>query len=613
MKKFKVALLLSALTLGSVLVSCSNEGHILQPGNKNIVNISIVEGTIPEEIIIGEFDEAGIQILVTYSDDTSDTVTVTSEMVPEFYKPYLTKAGRHEIVVLYREKEVKITVTMIDYLKVNFYTIGEDEEYHLFSTDYFKYGTTILTPEIPLEVYSATKHFTFTGWDKDLENIKKHTDLYAQYASLNYYNVNFYKADGTLISSQKVDENTNAIEPSEENRTLVGYDFIGWDRSYLNVKKDLNIYGLYIKIETNYRLIVTNSDETLGTVTSIGGYYSVNEEVVLSCNLLNENYIYYWEDDNGNFLGKNNFTFKMKNESVKIFCRYSEITDIQVEDNSFYYGSYPQSLVEDSTIRNQLYTMAGSNLESGYDGRKSYEKYFSSVKTDNMLYKDVVLNNEKYRILYIKNNRLSSAQDQTGVSCQNINGYFSGSITYFKFEPVKWKILEEDENHYLAICDLIVDAGELNKSYLNYNLDDKLIYANNWNYSTCKNEELNNKILNWMFSYGEQENILDSYCDSNSNRLFNENDEEISKSKLFLASIDEGIQYNLSENLSYTEYAVSQGLNKNNIAWWSRTEDHDKTVGENHSYCRIFLNDSTNTQWVTDTEYGIRPMANFKK
>ena len=285
---------------------------------------------------------------------------------------------------------------------------------------------------------------------------------------------------------------------------------------------------------------------------------------------------------------------------------------IDQEDNYFYLGSYPQKLVTNKTIIDVLDITLDDSPSKLSEGWSSYEKYFSSKKTDYILYKDIEFNNEKYRAIYITKNRQSSAQDMTGVSEQAKNGYFTNKIYYFKFEPLRWKILETNENSYLAICDLIIDASELNRTLNDQIVNGNRIYSNNFAYSTYKNEELNGRVYNWIFNDSEKDLILDSYCDDTTSRLFKNNDDTMYKSKLFLASLDEGDKYNLRNGVNYTDYAVSQGISTTSKVWWSRTADYKNYYGDNHPFCHIFLNDDTNTQWVTDTEYGIRPMANFK-
>jgi len=59
------------------------------------------------------------------------------------------------------------------------------------------------------------------------------------------YSVLFQNHDGTEISTQMVEEGEDAILPSQPIRT--GHNFIGWDQSTVNIRKDITITATYEK------------------------------------------------------------------------------------------------------------------------------------------------------------------------------------------------------------------------------------------------------------------------------------------------------------------------------------------------------------------------------
>lgn len=61
------------------------------------------------------------------------------------------------------------------------------------------------------------------------------------------YKVNFYDWDGTVISSQTVNDGEDAVLP--ENPEKEGYDFIGWDKSVANIKEDTDFFADFKKKE----------------------------------------------------------------------------------------------------------------------------------------------------------------------------------------------------------------------------------------------------------------------------------------------------------------------------------------------------------------------------
>lgn len=61
------------------------------------------------------------------------------------------------------------------------------------------------------------------------------------------YKVNFYDWDGTVISSQTVNDGEDAVLP--ENPEKEGYDFIGWDKSVANIREDTDFFANFKKKE----------------------------------------------------------------------------------------------------------------------------------------------------------------------------------------------------------------------------------------------------------------------------------------------------------------------------------------------------------------------------
>ena len=253
MKK-KVSLyfqLFSFITLGSlVMTSCGRNNNIIQTEDKNIVSITVKESTIPDEIFIGHFDEAGIKLIVTYSDNTTEEVALTSSMIPENYQQYLNTPGEYTIKVYYRDNETTITIKIVDaHYTVKFYAYTLSNNYLLVDTQDILKGGNATAPFVNNDVYYNEKHYSFKNWNRSFTNVTANIDVYANYDVTNFYVVNFYNAKSELISTQKVDEGKNAVEPTSDERSMSGYEFVGWDRSYLNVTKSINVYGLYVSVE----------------------------------------------------------------------------------------------------------------------------------------------------------------------------------------------------------------------------------------------------------------------------------------------------------------------------------------------------------------------------
>ncbi len=86
--------------------------------------------------------------------------------------------------------------------------------------------------------------YTFIGWDKSFSNVKEDMIVRAQY-KINTYTVRFLDSKGNELSKQKVEYGSSAVEPENKN-IPTGYTFLGWSTdAYQTVKEDLDVYGVY--------------------------------------------------------------------------------------------------------------------------------------------------------------------------------------------------------------------------------------------------------------------------------------------------------------------------------------------------------------------------------
>lgn len=241
----------AAVGFASSLSSCDFVlGGPVQTGERNIVSISTEDPDTTKVVYIGEFDQAGIKLLVVYSDGNSETVPVTESMIPEAYKHYLENPGKVNITILFRGTAVTLKLDVqYRYFLVDFYALVNTSTPEKIATQSVKKGEAAVAPTNYLTsvAYDHTI-YTWTGWDVDFSNITSDLTVKATYSEESVHWVSFFNGANTLIKKDYVKDGANAVAPTEEEIAMSGYEFLGWDRAFANITHDIEVYGIYFKI-----------------------------------------------------------------------------------------------------------------------------------------------------------------------------------------------------------------------------------------------------------------------------------------------------------------------------------------------------------------------------
>ncbi|MBQ4073544.1 MAG: hypothetical protein IJD50_07515 [Clostridia bacterium] len=182
-------------------------------------------------------------------------------------------------------------------------------------------------------------------------------------------------------------------------------------------------------------------------------------------------------------------------------CENCGVTAYTREGSYIYFGIYPQSKVTDSALKSTLTGSAGALPTSSNSGSwTSYGYYIDGSVSNFMWYIDKEYDGEKYRGVYFTSYRPcfmpSSSSFNSG---QDDNGYSTGNVYWFKYEPIKWRMLSENDGKALMLAELILDSQEFYPSSSSHTENGKTIYANNWEYSTIR-KWLNETFYNVAFN-----------------------------------------------------------------------------------------------------------------
>ena len=105
------------------------------------------------------------------------------------------------------------------------------------------------------------------------------------------------------------------------------------------------------------------------------------------------------------------------------------------------------------------------------------------------VYMDISYNGVKYRAVALNEYRpyFTGYNINDNKTHQSINGYKTGNIYYFKFEPLVWCILDSEDG--LVMCDKIIDSQAFRNVFYNYGgtyYCSESKYASNWEASSLR-------------------------------------------------------------------------------------------------------------------------------
>ena len=332
----KISLLIIILTF-ITLVSCSNKKA------KN------------EVIFLGINDEIIHKINV----NNKETFEYPSAPIVEGYEfiswdKEISNVNENTIIKAIYKKKIYV---------VNFYTFDNV----LINSQNIEYGSNAIAPDNPIQ-----EGHEFIGWDKEYNNIKSNLDIKPIYIQAKY-TVKFYDELGNILSEQIIKYNNNALSPSIPNKE--GYEFVGWDKDYNNVKTNLDIYPKYEKIKYTVKF-----------------YDNLN-------NVISEQIINYNENaiapdlpiiDGLNFLGwdkeynnvKTNLDIYPKYEQIKYVVKFYDDLGNVISEQII---NYNEDAIEPNILIKEGYEFTGwdkefNNVKSNLDIYPKYEQIKYVVK-----------------------------------------------------------------------------------------------------------------------------------------------------------------------------------------------------------------------------------------
>ncbi len=243
------------------------------------------------------------------------------------------------------------------------------------------------------------------------------------------------------------------------------------------------------------------------------------------------------------------------------------------------FGSYPQSKVYDTAITDSLNSMAGTWLSYYYYSGTGDDLDGNMYPSDYMRYCDVIYDNVKYRGVTFSQYRplRTGLLPEADQSNQDENGYYTNTVYWFRFDPVKWRVL--DPYNGLLMSEMILDAQAFNNYVyyaesidITYGDSSHSFYSNN--YERCSLREwLNNDFYNTAFSEAQKSEILSTELYNGSDASTNDKVYLLSYSDMVNSSygFSSSSQSSATRQAKGTDYAFCQGLwadQDTNCSYW---------------------------------------------
>ena len=174
------------------------------------------------------------------------------------------------------------------------------------------------------------------------------------------------------------------------------------------------------------------------------------------------------------------------------------------------YGSYPQTLQTDPQLLQELDLLSENEEWVAFGRYYDVEGNIFIESDDDMYYCDVEYNAERYRAVYIRRYRKEYYDGDSFIrnECQPENGYNEGQRYWFRYEPIRWRILDADSG--LIMSEQLLDAQPyVNTTYgssVLYSDEERLHYASDYTYSAIRTW-LNVSFFSTAFSDTDMERI----------------------------------------------------------------------------------------------------------
>lgn len=370
--------------------------------------------------------------------------------------------------------------------------------------------------------------YSFEGWfDDDGNNIEKIVEGTTGNINLKAH----WLANENLLDISSNDINKGTVEIlsgngyTDENisiqaNALDTFAFRGWYNENNELISKSNPFNFVmppsnVKYHAEFdglrQLNLSISEPNKGSVNG-SGTKIIGDNIEISCEVQSGIFKGWFDDDDNLVSSFTDYEFVMPEEDYHLTAKFyddSEEADynykvqhgiIPMFNDDFSrvtYGMYPQSVVDDTELESSLNELLSSSEPNEYG-------YYS-------------LDGEFYinRMVTIYNfERYYSVTDYP--KCfDNGEEMLSGSIKWFKVEPIEWHVLGKQNGNYTLVSSRVLEKTSFDNHGGSRIIDTKTIYENNYSYSSVR-EWLNTSFANKLFflNTGDNYKVVETEVDN---------------------------------------------------------------------------------------------------
>lgn len=306
------------------------------------------------------------------------------------------------------------------------------------------------------------------------------------------YSITFEENGGTYVSGEKVQTVKKASEIVTPVFEKTGYSLAGWTLNEtliesineMNLTENITLKASWKANQYKIKLDLNDGEIDSSNIINV----SYDSSFTLPTPTKENDQFVGW-NYNGNLF--KNETYVIANDITIKAVWYSELVKSSVEDEITYieFGKYPQYHVSDNEIIEELVKLKNKN-QSGY-----YE-----------------YNGKEYAKIKAESFNTIDGEFLDGTS------FLHGQMYWFLVEPIKWRVLTQENGEILLISLNTLDSGIFSVDDEDVTINGELVHPNNYEHSSIR-KWLNKTFFSKAFNDFEKEIIINKLIDNSINSV----------------------------------------------------------------------------------------------